>query len=925
MTAGQTMRSAVPHHYKTSRRQNRSCDYCRRYKRACDAALLQWTSCSNCLRLGKPCSFEGISRQNGRTTNDQAKAPSKSQTTTAINDFEDASRPANTGRRRRQGAASGAHSHSNQSKNVAASSPFLTSCFDQINSITRHPHHLSNDPVQNIVDPSTWSYTHESVLPIGRTGSFSTSGRSNSLDKADSLYSALYGGPEALGTPVFDLEGTFSSEDGSFEARGASSQAVPNFALPAHQLADKTNKMLISTSLKHIYTDTLENALLCWVTEQSCPYNDEGILPPRPQYQQSYGINRVTQYGMIRRIQGLDRGSCVLRRRHLSPTESRLASHALNAVVLAFAAQWSQLSGTRESDLMNGRALRACRQSYHELEKLIDASLFDFAEAKLASFDRSLQVSLWNEASRALQQAMGIDSFQVLFAQVIFGFTQRPLSAEDFQRVKSYGDETTQHLGSDGFQRTRSRGGGSMWSTPEPVCHSLPTDDFVAADQVNASNSTKTQDLLDLDNDPLHLRNSLMRLSAKRVKFSTKKPGFETAPTSVDSRSPWADEIDSEVLIDRMTFNQLFWLVMMCDTLSAAINNRSPIVSDEDSVILSESDKKAGRNNTSTSSRTSAPAATRLSNSVPAAMDGTYPEGEGNPWGLYFLGKNAAANAAGSVQWPFSKETASALLSEAAPVKALMYRKVKQVQNAQFRRASPAKLEQLILQALKVYEHWNQNYGRLVTICIEHHDELPFQIQSWYSVLASHWNLACYLLSDLIEELDRAGETDECHMAIRKSCGLLFHIRRQSAFEMADLGRVGQVRQACSFSQAKEFHPTVNDGALLTEPWTEIMIRSFARISEQFLIWLGKNDQQLLQNDGTSAMWLPGDQHRLFSSLGYCVKALLDLGRKSDMAFLLAISLKRRMVRFSEGLAGKEVFDDGVQPFGFNGAAYESL
>lgn len=335
----------------------------------------------------------------------------------------------------------------------------------------------------------------------------------------------------------------------------------------------------------------------------------------------------------------------------------------------------------------------------------------------------------------------------------------------------------------------------------------------------------------------------------------------------------------------------------MCDTLSAAINNRLPIVSDEDSVILSEEKVKP----TATSGVLDdsfdylAPGPTSFlptRNSARTDVDET-------PWGMYFLGRNLAANAVGPIQWPFSKESAGALLSEAAPVKALLYRKVKQIQNARFRRVSTEKLELSMLEALKVYEHWNKNYGDFISTCIRHHDQLPFQIQSWYTVLTSHWNLACYLLSDLIEEIDKLEESDERHSAIRRSCNLLFHIRRQSAFEMADIGRVGRVREDSTFSTTKDFHPTVNDGALLTEPWTEIMIRSFTRISEQYLTWLGEIDQPLEQ--AASLMWDPGDFRQLYMNLGYCIEALLDLGRKSDMAFLLAISFKRRMVQLSRG------------------------
>lgn len=882
------MGTAPKYLYKTTRRQNRSCDYCRRYKRACDATLSQWAGCSNCLRLGKPCTFGGVNTQNSSTKT--ASAQPKAQT-------ELASGTSNAGRRRRHTASSQTHTYHYRLKDGTSSSGYpLTSYFDRIKNIDgfhcqpftgrNEVEFYPNAPVPNIVDPNVWAYTQDNILPVYFDENCTSGERSKSLDEAESLHYTLSTG---IGreTPAFNFEESTLSEDADVRDRQPPPQGAPRFALPGHFLAEQTNKALISTSLKHIYSDTLENALLCWVTEQSCPYNNEGIFTRRLQKQLFPRKKEVSKHGMIRRIQRLDRASCVLSERPLTPRESRLASHALNAVIMAFASQWSQLGGANAPQFFNGHTGGVGQQQFQEFEKLINASLFDFAETKLASFDRTLQVTLWNEAFRALQQAIGIDSFQVAFAQVIFGFTQRPLSPEDFQRVKNYGQESKNYFGSKTCQPTEFDG-GILWSDDE---HSEPS---VTTCSENVPEFTETQELLDLDKDPLHLRDSLMRLSAKRVKLSKIRPRFETAPMIAESVS----SDDHEFLEDRMTFNQLFWLVMMCDTLSAAINNRFPIVSDEDSVILVETDRKTRRTQTSGRLQTGAVPNARSSISIIAAEEITDPEVEDNPWGMYFLGRKAEASAVGSVQWPFSKETASELLSEAAPVKALLYRKVKQLQNAQFRRASPAKLEQLILEALKVYEHWNRNYGNLVTTCIQHHDELPSQIQSWYSVLTSHWNLACYLMADLIEELDRSGETDERHSAIRKSCSLLFHIRRQSAFEMGDLGRVGRVRQGCSFSQMNEFHPTVNDGALLTEPWTEIMIRSFARISVQFLTWLGEIGQQLTGDHVSLNIWAPGDLGRLYSSLADCVEALLDLGRKSDMAFLLAISLKRRMVRF---------------------------
>ncbi|EXJ67831.1 uncharacterized protein A1O5_09177 [Cladophialophora psammophila CBS 110553] len=711
------------------------------------------------------------------------------------------------------------------------------------------------------------------------------SGHSDSLGEGDSLH-RNFNNDDSEGHPIYEFEEGSAAEDRN-AWMGTSGQTHPRVNLPTHYLAEKTNKSLISSSLKHIYCDTLENALVCWVTEQNCPYNNEGIDRHRGRVQ-DFGVHNegtVRKYGMIRRIQRLDRPSCVLSERPLTPRECQLASHALQASIMAFAAQWSQLSGASAFDLFNGRGVGDSNQFSKEFQKLIEASLFDFAEAKLASFDRSLQETLWNEARRALQQTSGIDSFQVAFAQVLFAFTQKPLSNEDFQRMKDHGKGRTDYYGSSIAAEVASR--GLVWSDDESDSQGRARVGGESSTRVrpgSVPNSTETQELLDMDKDSLHIRESLMRLSARRVKLSGMNPRHDKYAGSAGVFYSPPYEVDAEVWLDRMTFNQLFWLVMLCDTLSATINNRLPVVSDEDSVILSEDQMKSMVISETLSETDLSLSSADTHTNVPM-----------NPWGMYFLGRNVRPT--GPVNYSLEKEAATALLREAAPVKAVLFRKIKQIQNARFRRTHPQRLEQTILDALKVYEYWNEHYGNFISTCIDRHDELAVQIQSWYSVLTSHWNLACFLLSDLIEDLDKTGESDERHCAIRRSCGLLFHIRKQSAFEMAELGKVGKVREGCSFGQSDDFHPTVNDGALLTEPWTEIMIRSFARVSEQFLTWLGEIDPT--SGEPATQRWTPGDFGQLYLSLGHCVEALLDLGRKSDMAFLLAISLKRRMSRFT--------------------------
>lgn len=858
---------AVPnYYYKTPRRQNRSCDNCRRSKRACDAALASWEGCSNCARTGKTCNFENVQKHRSSRLN-VAPFPNGQATATTRGVRV---RPTDPERDRRSRAAPAQTSHLFKDVSTTSSYP-LASYLDRIQSMNDFQH-------------QTQENRREGGLSLHRQGIVSAdSSRETSSDN----YNLAAADRPGHRTEEFDERRSTENSDAS--PRRTSFMPTPRTVSSAHYLAEKANKALISTSLKHIYSDTLENALTCWVTARSCPYNNEGVFShyENPPWMFSAPDN-PSKLGMIRRIQRMDRATCVLNERPLTRRENQLASHALHATTMAFAAQWAQLSSASDPELAASQSRANRSKSVREVQTLIDASLFDFAEAKLASFDRSLQVTLWNEAHRALQKAIGIDSFQVAFAQVIFGFTQRPLSSEEFRRIKNNWESSAEYFDSSSALDSLSSS-GMMWSddeaSPQSNFHRTPT-----VDRTGSRGSIESQELLDLEKDSLHLRDSLMRLSARRVRLSSPRTRQQRDHELAGLSPP--DREDDNYLMDRMTFNQLFWLVMMCDTLSAAINNRLPIVSDQDSVVLLAI---KGRQN-QTSKPTLSPVHSEAGDSESLSYKSNDPcaDSEEHPWGLYFLGRDIAARVTRSIHWPFSTDTAAVLLSEAAPVKALLYRRVKQIQNARFLRASCTQLEQSIFGALKVYEHWNKNFGGFISTCIEHHDELPLQIQSWYTVLVSHWNLACYLLTDLIEELDNLEESDQHHAAIRKSCGLLFHIRKQSAFEVADIGRIGRVRQDCTFRQTNEFHPSVNDGALLTEPWSEIMIRSFSRVSDQYLTWLSEIDQP--RTDDLDMWQSLGDCSLLYQKLDCCVEALLDLGRKSDLAFLLAIHFKRRLV-----------------------------
>lgn len=98
-----------------------------------------------------------------------------------------------------------------------------------------------------------------------------------------------------------------------------------------------TNKRIVAESLLQTHHDSMENALSCWLTEKTCPYETEGIAEVSSVYQES--MSSEWGYKFSNRVStSLDRASCSLRDHPLTPAEDRAASRAFDAATMAFAA-----------------------------------------------------------------------------------------------------------------------------------------------------------------------------------------------------------------------------------------------------------------------------------------------------------------------------------------------------------------------------------------------------------------------------------------------------------------------------------------------------------------------------------------------------------------------------------------------------------
>lgn len=432
--------------------------------------------------------------------------------------------------------------------------------------------------------------------------------------------------------------------------------------------------------------------------------------------------------------------------------------------------------------------------------------------------ERSIREYVWNEARSGLERSSRIPSFRIIFANIIFSLTQSPLENGNDKGLS----ELLENDGAPTFLEAANR---QLYTFRHKFVRLMRETPPREKELRRGSMGSSVTDLTD---------------------------------TLESYRSPPLDPILA-VQEHRDTLSLLFWLGVMFDTLSAAMYQRPLVVSDEDSQIASASpdllvsEKQVQRD--------------------PAKHD---------VWGEFFLHKIDQETPSRILpRWPCSYEAAASVLSEATPVKVLLYRRVTQLQTLVYRGASSDRLEEIIQKTLLVYQHWNSTYQSFMLDCVENHEFLPSRIQSWYVILDGHWHLATMLLADTIEGIDNGRLSTEGEREARRSTEFVSKLRTEHAFAVGALARASLHGQ--NPSMHRHFHDSLSEVAFLVEPWTVVLIHSFAKAATISLDSLSK----------------PGEHDVLFDpfrqNCEICICALQYLGRKSDMAFMLARNLSKSL------------------------------
>lgn len=544
--------------------------------------------------------------------------------------------------------------------------------------------------------------------------------------------------------------------------RKDSSNSQDYFAMPLslfsadHIAMENSNRLLISESLLQIYHDVLENNLSCWLAEDTCPYkmrqrwHDHLSVHQGPvlggQITPEWGVSWSNR--MYHRIKQLDRSARLAKLIHLTASENQAASKALELSIMTFATQWARGGRRWDGHWVVNR---------HEDEGLHD------------EFGQTLHRSVWECANQALQDVSQVECFRVVFAELIFGLIQKPLS-------NNYSDARTEERQSTADQNN----------------------------SLKSSTLSQVMEIIDQGGPPVFMERGVRKIHALKYRFKAHQTGFQGSFHSHSTKTE--EQVFREFSTEETrTVGLLYWLAIMFDTVSSSMNERPVVVSDEE--CRHEAAQKAVR--------------THIQNPISSSR-----------WELDLYAQEDTEKAL-ALRWPCPYEVVTRAVSRSAAVKVLLFRYISYLQNSLRNAECNQVVEEIIQHTLCVYRYWVKTHGALFRDLMRHYDSVPPRIRSWFPCIGIPWHLGSLMLADLIEfvDMNRLGCNDA--MTERQDTCIVMKIRKESSIDMADLAAVLTPRPlgGMGLNQLPGFHFAVNESPLLTEPWTVLLVRAFSKAS----------------------------------------------------------------------------------------------
>lgn len=383
---------------------------------------------------------------------------------------------------------------------------------------------------------------------------------------------------------------------------------------------------------------------------------------------------------------------------------------------------------------------------------------------------------------------------------------------------------------------------------------------------------SRVRDILQKDGPPVHIERAARKMHALKYRCDAIETGLRSqghdgkeAITSMDPE-------------DRASISLLYWLAIMFDTVSASMNERPVVIQDEECQHEAET--------TTTTTTSTPPNKTQVQSRWD--MDLFVPGG---------LDKITQTH------WPCTYSTAAEDITKSAPAKVLLFRHVSYLQNAVRKGADSNLIEDIIHSTTSLYNHWNKTHGAFFTEMVADYNTVPQRLQGWFVCISAHWHLGTLMFADLLDFIHENGLGMQEATACRIEEQIASQIRTHSSGELADLARVATPATmdsslGVSVPQMPDFHHAVNEGTLLTEPWTMIPIRAFTKAGLIFL----DAAEELSRFPGGVFVHDSDCFARNFEQAEDCIKGLWLLGKKSDMARKIAETLSGALARLRDGL-----------------------
>ncbi|RHZ63445.1 Zn(II)2Cys6 transcription factor domain-containing protein [Aspergillus thermomutatus] len=391
---------------------------------------------------------------------------------------------------------------------------------------------------------------------------------------------------------------------------------------------------------------------------------------------------------------------------------------------------------------------------------------------------------------------------------------------------------------------------------------------------------SQVRDIIRKEGPPVYLESAARKMHALKYRCDALEKGLGK---QCGSREQGAHGIAAMSSEDRATIGLLYWLAIMVDTVSSSMNERPVVVVDEDCQHEAQKEIQQAAN-----------------------MDKSLARSR---WDLDLFVQGSLEETH-QTHWPCSYEAAAEDVIKSAPVKVLLFRHLSYLQNAIRKGAHEEQIEDIIRSTTALYQYWNKTHGAFFGELVQNYSAVPQRIQSWFVCISAHWHLAALMLADLLEFVDENGLGMEDAACSRITSRMARRTRKHSARELSALARVASpaTRDAnLGVPQMPDFHHAVNEGTLLTEPWTMILIRAFTKAC---VIFLGEAEESL-RYAGTTLGHNRHNFERNMEQAEDCMKGLWLLGKKSDMARKIAETLSLAL--------GKLRNECGEYQFGLSG------